>query len=97
MHDDRVVVLAVADGRSVLIDLVDGVEVARIEAASSPSDALTTTMIGVDDGVLRLGVEGPLTPPRLLQRERRGPWWCRPLPCGPSARPSATTSAPTTA
>lgn len=72
VHDDRVVVLAVADGRSVLIDLVDGVEVARIEAASSPSDALTTTMIGVDDGVLRLGVEGPLTPPRLLQRERRG-------------------------
>ncbi|PRA82462.1 prolyl oligopeptidase family serine peptidase [Microbacterium sp. MYb66] len=87
VQDDRVVVLAVADGRSVLIDLVDGVEVARIEAASSPSDALTTTMIGVDDGVLRLGVEGPLTPPRLLERAHQ---WTMVVPAA-AVRPLGTT------
>ncbi|MGH3690987.1 MAG: prolyl oligopeptidase family serine peptidase [Microbacterium sp.] len=72
VHGDRVVVLAVADGRSVLIDLVEGIEVDRFEAASSAADALTTTMIGVDDGVLRLGVEGPLTPPRIVERSKEG-------------------------
>lgn len=71
VHDDRVVVLAVDDGRSVLIDLIDGVEIGRADAAKSPADALTTTMIGVDDGVLRLGVEGPLTPPRIVERAPR--------------------------
>ncbi|PQZ55406.1 MULTISPECIES: prolyl oligopeptidase family serine peptidase [unclassified Microbacterium] len=73
VHDDRVVVLAVVDGRSVLIDLVDGIEVERSEAASTAADALTTTMIGVDDGVLRLGVEGPLTPPQIVERTKEGP------------------------
>jgi prolyl oligopeptidase len=68
VHGDRVIVLAVADGRSVLIDLVDGVEVTRVEAASTSDDTLTTTMIAVDDGVLRLGIEGPLTPPHIVER-----------------------------
>jgi prolyl oligopeptidase len=72
VHDDRVVVLAVADGRSVLIDLVDGIEIERSEGASTAADALTTTMIGVDDGVLRLGVEGPLTPPQIVERTKEG-------------------------
>lgn len=72
VHDDRVVVLAVVDGRSVLIDVVDGIEVERSEAVSTAADALTTTMIGVDDGVLRLGVEGPLTPPQIVERTKEG-------------------------
>ncbi|GAA1136292.1 hypothetical protein GCM10009651_20450 [Microbacterium natoriense] len=72
VHGDRVVVLAVARGRSVLIDLHDGVEVGRTEAASSAADALTATEIGVDDGVLRLSVEGPLTPPRIVERMPQG-------------------------
>lgn len=71
-HDDRVVVLAVADGRSVLIDVVDGIEIRRAEAAATTADALTTTMIGVDDGVLRVGVEGPLTPPQIVVRAQEG-------------------------
>lgn len=71
VQDDRVVILAVADGRSLLIDLLDGVEATRNEAATTPADALTTTTIGVDDGVLRLGVEGPLTPPRIVERTHR--------------------------
>ncbi len=69
-HGDRVVVLAVADGRSVLVDLVDGVEIERSEADSAGSDTLTTTAIGFDDGVLHLGVEGPLTPPRIVERPK---------------------------
>lgn len=69
-HGDRVVVLAVADGRSVLVDLVDGVEIERSEADSAGSDTLTTTAIGFDDGVLHLGVEGPLTPPRIVARTK---------------------------
>lgn len=73
VHDDRVVVLAVVDGRSVLFDLVDGIEVERSEGASTAADALTTTMIGVDDGVLRLGVEGPLTPPQIVERTKDHP------------------------
>ncbi|MFJ6533602.1 prolyl oligopeptidase family serine peptidase [Microbacterium sp. NPDC091662] len=72
VHDDRVVVLAVVDGRSVLIDLVDGIEIERSDAASSAADAVTTTMIAVDDGVLRLGVEGPLTPPQIVERTKEG-------------------------
>ncbi|WP_435748857.1 prolyl oligopeptidase family serine peptidase [Microbacterium sp. PMB16] len=72
VQGDRVVILAVADGRSLLIDLADGVEIERTEAAGTASDALTTTMIGVDDGVLRLGVEGPLTPPQVVARTREG-------------------------
>lgn len=72
VQDDRVVVLAVTEGRSVLIDLDDGIEVGRTEPASSDADVLTTTMIGVDDGVLRLGVEGPLTPPRIVERAQLG-------------------------
>ncbi|MBP5803184.1 S9 family peptidase [Microbacterium maritypicum] len=70
VHGDRVIVLAVADGRSVLIDLVDGVEIERSEAVSAGSDTLTTTAIGFDDGVLHLGVEGPLTPPRIVERTK---------------------------
>ncbi|MGO4490224.1 prolyl oligopeptidase family serine peptidase [Microbacterium sp. 2RAF4] len=70
--DDRVVVLAVAEGRSVLIDLDDGIEVGRTEPAFSDADVLTTTMLGVDDGVLHLGVEGPLTPPRIVERAQLG-------------------------
>ncbi|MCB8043866.1 hypothetical protein JM654_05280 [Microbacterium oxydans] len=72
VQDDRVVVLAVTEGRSVLIDLDDGIEVGRTEPASSDADVLTTTMIGVDDGVLRLGVEGPphATPHRRARTAR---------------------------
>lgn len=94
-HGDRVVVLAVADGRSVLIDLVDGVEIER-PADSAGSDTPTTTAIGFDDGVLHLGVEGPLTPPRIVERTKESAT-IAPLPRRPSAPPCATICPPTTA
>ncbi len=68
VQGERVIVLAVAEGRSVLIDLVDGVEEQRIPAVAGADDVRTATMIGVDDGVLRLGVEGPLSPPQIVER-----------------------------
>ncbi|KJL26091.1 Prolyl endopeptidase [Microbacterium oxydans] len=80
VQDDRVVALAVAEGRSVLIDLDDGIEVGRAEPASSDADVLTTTMIGVDDGGLHLGVEGPLTPPRIVERAQLGTTIAPPSP-----------------
>ena len=86
-HADQVVVLVVAEGRSVLIDLIDGVETARVEAATTAADALTPTMIGSDDGVLRLGVEGPLTPPRIVERAAHGT-----TTVSPAGPPTGTTT-----
>lgn len=67
VHGERITVLGLTEGRSMLIDLCEGVEENREEAGSA---GLTTTMIGVDDGVLRLGMEGPLDPPRIVDRSR---------------------------
>ncbi|WP_217178786.1 prolyl oligopeptidase family serine peptidase [Streptomyces sp. AC495_CC817] len=65
---DRVVVLAVAQGAGVLLELVDGVEASRTSPVLSADDALTVTAVGADGGVLRLAVEGPLTPPLIVER-----------------------------
>ncbi|MFB4354280.1 prolyl oligopeptidase family serine peptidase [Microbacterium sp. LS_15] len=59
--DDRVVVLGVRDGRTV----VDVIDATRTRPVAVPS-GVTVTGLAVDDGILHLAVEGPLVPPRVV-------------------------------
>lgn len=68
VREERVLVLVVREGRSVLLDLVDGA-VVRAQELSADSDTVSAGGIGLDGAVLRVAVEGPVTPPRIVEAD----------------------------
>ncbi|MDQ1124935.1 prolyl oligopeptidase family serine peptidase [Microbacterium trichothecenolyticum] len=68
--DDRIVILGVRDGRTV----VSGVDATGArEATIAAVGESTTTGVRIDDGILYLAVEGPLTPPRIVTETDAAP------------------------
>ncbi|MDQ1111538.1 prolyl oligopeptidase [Microbacterium testaceum] len=70
VEGSRIVVLVVRDGRTVVADVdAAGTREVFVEAASET----TVTGVRIDDGILYLAVEGPLTPPRIVTETDAAP------------------------
>ncbi|MEV4776893.1 prolyl oligopeptidase family serine peptidase [Microbacterium sp. LWH12-1.2] len=69
VQGEQVVVLVVRGGRSVIVTLRDG-QIVRTQEVTAGHDAVSATGISVDAGVLHVAVEGPLTPPQIVECDR---------------------------
>jgi dipeptidyl aminopeptidase/acylaminoacyl peptidase len=67
---DRIVILGVRDGRTVVANV--GATGAREVTIAAVGDT-TVTGLRLDDGILYLAVEGPLTPPRIVTETDAAP------------------------
>ncbi|WZH36883.1 MAG: prolyl oligopeptidase family serine peptidase [Microbacterium enclense] len=67
---DRIVILGVRDGRTVVLHV--GAAGAR-EVTTEAVGETTVTGVRLDDGILYLAVEGPLTPPRIVTETDAAP------------------------